>query len=366
MKTDSLWADGMIYSQLTTFYALLGDMEHAKNYFEKLMKLPPENIQPWVCRDLAKAVIYAGNCKWEESDRHFKKYFKWLKTNWKNSIGNEVTAKLFYAWALERQGRFVEAQAQHNESQKIRRDAEKRFEYANIQANLMAPARVRIGETFEARVDIVNVSKTPILLSSIENLLDPNLTVVRFSSDYRVQNSLVDLRKEALTPFKVKTVKLSLKAKQLGEISLAPKLVYIDDLKKTTTSVINKVTITVVPAVISAESETLELPRIKFKSDDAERALDFLIDAFREDYTKQRLPLQESGWRTLMDVVKKGQASKHSMYGRSGKGGAATLELGYLGLVESRFFRGERGRGGRILKLRIYPEKEYVKRRLIK
>jgi hypothetical protein len=49
------------------------------------------------------------------------------------------------------------------------------------------------------------------------------------------------------------------------------------------------------------------------------------------------------------------------MYGRCGRGGKATLELGHLGLVESRFFLGERGRGGRVLKIRIRHEKEIVK-----
>ncbi len=62
-----------------------------------------------------------------------------------------------------------------------------------------------------------------------------------------------------------------------------------------------------------------------------------------------------------MEVVKNGQVSKHSMYGRHGRGGKVTSELEHLGLVESRFFRGERGRGGRVLKIRICHEKENVK-----
>ena len=63
-----------------------------------------------------------------------------------------------------------------------------------------------------------------------------------------------------------------------------------------------------------------------------------------------------------MEIVRKGQTSKHSMYGRSGKGGKVIMEVGHLGLIESRFFIGERGRGGRVLKLRIRYENELIKR----
>ena len=40
----------------------------------------------------------------------------------------------------------------------------------------------------------------------------------------------------------------------------------------------------------------------------------------------------------------------------------ALIELESRGLVEARFFPGERGRGGKILKLRVAYEKEIIKR----
>lgn len=51
---------------------------------------------------------------------------------------------------------------------------------------------------------------------------------------------------------------------------------------------------------------------------------------------------------------------KHSMYGRSGKGGQAKRELTKLSLIETRFFLGERDRGGRIQKVRICSEDKKV------
>ena len=65
-----------------------------------------------------------------------------------------------------------------------------------------------------------------------------------------------------------------------------------------------------------------------------------------------------------MDIVKQGRISQYSMYGVSGRHGSALSELERLGVVEVRLFQGERGRGGKILKLRIAYEKENVKRHI--
>jgi hypothetical protein len=96
---------------------------------------------------------------------------------------------------------------------------------------------------------------------------------------------------------------------------------------------------------------------IEFECEATEKAFTFLIHAFEEDYVKRRLPQEKSGWRTLMEIVRNAQVSKHSMYGQSGRGGEVPSELGDLGLVESRFFNGERGRGGHVLKIRICNKK---------
>jgi hypothetical protein len=178
---------------------------------------------------------------------------------------------------------------------------------------------------------------------------------------------MIDMNKEGIQPFQVKTIRLCFQAKQQGKINLNPRVTYVDDLGKTGTSAANKVTIVVqAPEASTEEARFSELPQIefKFKSDSAQKAYDFLIKAFCDDYNVQRLPTNDSGWRTLLAIVKGAHVSKHSMYGRAGRCGTATSELVRVGLVESRFFARERGRGGRVLKLRICHEKEFVKRRL--
>ncbi len=62
------------------------------------------------------------------------------------------------------------------------------------------------------------------------------------------------------------------------------------------------------------------------------------------------------------EIVKHGKVSRSSVYGASGRRGLAISELERRGLVEERVFLGERGRGGKIVKIRICYEKETIKR----
>ena len=67
-----------------------------------------------------------------------------------------------------------------------------------------------------------------------------------------------------------------------------------------------------------------------------------------------------------MRIVKDAKISKSSVYGARGRRGPAMSELERRGLVETRVFPGERGRGGKIIKTRISYEKETVKRHVDK
>ena len=98
--------------------------------------------------------------------------------------------------------------------------------------------------------------------------------------------------------------------------------------------------------------------KLEFKSEAAEKAFNFLVSAFMEDCVGKRLPPERSVWITMTEVAKKAQIPMYSLYGRYGKGGEASQELMRLGIVESRFLTGERGRGGRVLKLRIFYKRK--------
>jgi len=132
----------------------------------------------------------------------------------------------------------------------------------------------------------------------------------------------------------------------------------LDNVEKTK---VQPISIAVVPTSFEIKLESVSESmrgKFRFRSEAAEKAFNYLVAAFEEDHLKLGFSEEISGWRTLMEVVKKGHVSKHSMYGQSGRGGEAIEELRNSGLVESRLFLGERSRGGRLLRIRMRHQKE--------
>jgi tetratricopeptide (TPR) repeat protein/KaiC/GvpD/RAD55 family RecA-like ATPase len=243
-KTDSMWANGSVYADLTMEHALHGDLKNAEEFFEKLMRLPPEVLtllSAWGV--LPKAVLFAGKSRWKESNQYFKECFEWLKDH--PIPAEESVAKLFYAWSLERQGRFEEAKVQLEENRRIRREAEARFEHANVQASLMVRRQVVVGEEFEMRLDLVNVGRKPALLVKIENVLPEDFKVAALPSWCSMQNRNIEMKGREIGAFQVESVKLGLKGLKAGAFTLVPQAVYVDDQGETKTCRLNTVNIAV-------------------------------------------------------------------------------------------------------------------------
>jgi hypothetical protein len=156
-----------------------------------------------------------------------------------------------------------------------------------------------------------------------------------------------------LEPLKVETIKLSLQATEVGVTSFNPEVTYVDEVGKFRTCRAEPAAMTVHPRLA-----------FEFKTKTAQRVFDYLINAFVDDYMRGRIAVEKSGWRTLMDIVKHGKVSRSSVYGARGRRGRALSELERRGLVETRIFPGERGRGGKILKIRLFYEKETIKRHI--
>ena len=65
-----------------------------------------------------------------------------------------------------------------------------------------------------------------------------------------------------------------------------------------------------------------------------------------------------------MEIVRNTQITKRSVYGEKNYRGRAISELERRGLVEARVFPKERGRGGNILKVRVFYDRDVVKRQV--
>jgi tetratricopeptide (TPR) repeat protein len=358
-KTDANYIQGLDLSALTRLYSKLGDLKHADEYFEKMAKLPPivfSNPLVGSMILISKGVYFAAKSQWNESNQAFKNlaYSGWT--------GYEE----YYAWALEKQGRFAEAKVQRNRVQKRLKQIEERFRHASLQMSLLMPRKVNVEEAAEMQLYITNIGKSSGTLVRIEGLLPSGSKVTSMPPFCSVQNSSIEFNQKEIGAFQVEPIKLRIAFDKPGANGIQPILFYSNNQGGIKTNKAKPISVNVQFGSSERKLGRGEgAPcRFGFKSEAAEKAFNFLVSAFEEDYFRRRLPQEKSGWRTLMEIVKNAHVTMHSMYGRCGRGGKATLELGHLGLVESRFFVGERGRGGNVLKLRICYEKEDIKRRL--
>jgi hypothetical protein len=228
---------------------------------------------------------------------------------------------------------------------------------------------IEAGEKVEMRLDLVNVGRNPGALVKVEGLIPSGSEIVSFPSFCSIHNSSIDMNGKRIDPFKVETIKLWAKFDKAGIYKLEPCIFYVNDLDETKACKIKPITLTV---QFSPSEDKLKRSlesskgKLDFKSEAAEKAFGYLVKAFEDDYINRRMNEEKCGWRTLMQVARNVHITPYSMYGRYRRGGVAMSELGHLGIVESRFFLGERGRSGRVLKIRIAYEKEFVRKLLSK
>jgi tetratricopeptide (TPR) repeat protein len=369
-KTDSSYRQGAACAQLAYLYSLSGNLQKADKYFNRINKLLPiEFLSNEVWGFCSTLGVYYFSKGWlDKSDQAFKKAAEFYK---KVNLGSEIWFRENYAWVLEKRGCVDEAKVQQSIAQKLREHllemGKAQFGHTNLQLSILVPRHVQVGEEFMMRLDLVNVAKNPGALVKFEGLVPSDSKVTSMPSFCKKHNSSIQINKKKIGPFQVETTKLKVVFGRDGVYKLEPCVFYVNDLGESKKTKAEPITIT---AQLSSSEDKLEgfaeplQGKFEFKSEAAEKTFNFLINAFVEDYIHRRLPQEKSGWRTLMQVMKGGHLSKHSLYGQSGKGGEVTSELEHLGLIETRLFYGERGRGGHIHKVRICYEKEIVKRQI--
>lgn len=225
------------------------------------------------------------------------------------------------------------------------------FEHTNIQAHLKVPEAANVGEEFEILLDLVNVAKEPGLLVRIDELFPSAFKISKTLTSLELENGSLNVKGKRVEPQKVESIRVPVQAIKTGTFNLNPKIVYVDDVGNFRTCKVEAATITITP-----------ITEFQFKTENAKKVFKYLTKAFVADYMKRKLVLEKSGWRTFMQIIKNAKTPKSSIYGAAGRRGFAIAELERRGLVEARIFPGERGRGGNITKLRIYYEKETIKR----
>jgi len=226
-----------------------------------------------------------------------------------------------------------------------------RFKHAELEANLTISKEATAGEQIEVRLDIINVGREPGLLVRVQSLAPTEFKVGSSSPQLKVEDNLVDIKGKRIMPLKVESLKLWMQSKETGSFTLKPQIVYVDEVGNFKQCFPKPATITVYPKI-----------ELEFRTNAAQKVFEYLVRSFVEDYMRRKLVLKESGWRSYVQIIKKAKVSARKIYGSKGIPGKGISELQRRGLIETRIFLGERGRGGRIVKTRICYDREVVKR----
>jgi hypothetical protein len=244
-----------------------------------------------------------------------------------------------------------------------------RFEASNVQANLITDrSEIVSGETSQMRIELVNAGRAPAVLVKISELVPSKFGIEVMGEKYRVDDGAINLKGLLLNPFDTAEISVLLKAERAGEFSFQPRIHYLDEQGRYRQHRPQPMFIVVRDADAEAKGVVPEV-EFEFKSTRAKAAFIYLIDEFIEDYMSRRLYVEQAGWRALTDIAERAKIPISSLYGRRGGYGEVISELMSRGLVETRIFKGQRGRGGEVVKVRISYDKEPVKRhvdRLIK
>ncbi len=270
-----------------------------------------------------------------------------------------------------------------------------RFEEANLVGHLTVPEReVKTGSDFIFEVEIANVGRTTATLIKLEDVIPEGFEIEREKNPYRIEGNSIDMRGKRLEHLKMEEMRIVLRPVRKGVFRLRPRAVFADDRGNVHRFEFEPVEVVVEelgiggwlkgpskkeetkpgPVTTGEVSKTLLLsklegiqplvhlpPEFQFETERAREVFERLVKEFLHDYMSKRLYIDAAGWRTLMDLVEQTKIPRSSLYGPEGRDGPVLAELERRGLIETRIFPKERGRGGDIKKIRVAYGNEVVR-----
>jgi tetratricopeptide (TPR) repeat protein len=367
-KTESQWVHAIVYANFVIIYSKLGNVQQAEEYYDLLLKMPKEVVSNQFVRLLVcERALAVAKKQWAKANQNYQLGGSMAERGLEPST--EITMRQNYAEALEKQGQMDEAREQLNKAAKLVEKIEKAFEHSNIQAFFLCQRHVELAKPFMVRLDLINVSAKPAQVVGIEGLLLKGLKTKQLQSLCNVDGDKLMIHPEMVGSYQSRSIKLLLQATKAGFFSFYPQVSYVDDKGMNKKCILPSFVLSVsAPSEEQKKDmETAAKPvhiAIEFQNEAAHSAFDYLLSSFVEDSTRRRIPLENAGWRTLMDIIKHTGITKHSAYKSSRGRGKPISELERLGLIESKIFFGERGRGGRITKVRVAYNNQAVKSQL--
>ena len=114
-----------------------------------------------------------------------------------------------------------------------------------------------------------------------------------------------------------------------------------------------------------ARLETMVQSLLGLSSIESRQLFDYLTQEFINDHVARRIALEQCGWRTLSKASAEVGIPYFALYAKGGRSGPALKECLSSGVVEARVFKGERGRGGEITKVRIAYERNQAIKEMV-
>ena len=384
-RTDSHYTQSQILASLLALYSKLGDIQNAERVYAKIKQLFPDESKAgsklgYASMVKAEALFFAAKKDWIKSNQLFDFSLDLLKDALFAKTF-EAVMRIDYAQTLDKQKCFDAADFQRAKSILLTEKIDEQFRDFKVESAILTKRDNVVGEEIDFRIDFVNVSRLNGYMVRLDNIVPHNFDFCNLPEGHVLTKNSLDLKKKSIGSFQTVTIKFSLKATKEGNYVFSPELFYEDQLKNTKIHKFKPVRLKINPANITKEIQSEKLLQnafdkkqfvpseelalgFEFKNKHSGKVFDFLVGSFIEDYMRLRLPLEKSGWRTVMNAVKHAKVPFSAVYGRNGRSGKAIGELQHRGIIETRYFPGERGRGGNIVKLRICYEKEPVKRHI--
>jgi len=360
-KAGSQWTLAIAYSNFILLYSMLEDLELAEKYYSLLTEMPKEVVSNTFVRiGACKTVLSLAKKQYHQAAVLMQESLSTLEKGINPS--QKVAVYRNYAQALQKLGMLNEAEEQLIKAQKLERRVKRAFEHSNIYPFFLAPKKVDLNQKFKIRLDLFNVSKREANMIDLQGLTPKGLKILRMPESCSLENDYIVVCPKTLQPFTGTTIAIEFQGEKAGLFTFSPQIRYLDDMKRTKKFDLAPHTLWVNASSLD-QGENIPLV-IEFRSQASRSIFDYLIHSFVEDSKRKKVPLENAGWRTLMDVVKNTQVSKYSLYEFSRGKGKPLSELERMGLVESKYFIGERGRGGRIAKIRVAYDNQVVKAHL--
>jgi KaiC/GvpD/RAD55 family RecA-like ATPase len=88
---------------------------------------------------------------------------------------------------------------------------------------------VELGETFDFKIELQNIGKTPVLLTRLEEIAPSGFELVAHPDAYSSMTTSLDMHGKKLNPYEIENLEIALRATKKGTFIIAPKILFVSE-----------------------------------------------------------------------------------------------------------------------------------------